>query len=399
MIGGIALDIQTLIEKRAARWQEAKNFLDEHTGADGKISAEDAATYERMESEIADLGKNIERFERQAAMDLKMAAPTSQPVLNNPKASAMKTGRASDEYKQAALTALRTNFRQVTNTLQEGVSADGGYLVPAEWDSQLVKILQEENVMRRLSKVISTSGEHKINIQATRATAYWVAEGAPIPQSNMTFAQKSLDAHKIAVNSAVSNELLFDNAYNLEAEIIEDFGKGLGGAEEDAFLNGDGNGKPTGLLTSALADSDCVTTTAGASISADDIINLVYKLKRPYRAKAAFLMNDSTLAAIRKLKDTTQNFLWQPSLIQGEPERLAGYPVYTSAAFPNAVSGNAAIAFGDFYQAYCIGDRGTRWFKRLDEKFADVFSTGFMMVERVDGLLVTNEAVRVLKIK
>ena len=287
----------------------------------------------------------------------------------------------------------------MTNTLQESVSADGGYLVPAEWDSQLVKILQEENVMRRLSKIITTSGEHKINIQATQATAYWVAEGAPVTQSNMTFAQKSLDAHKIAAHSVVTNELLFDNAYNLESEIIEDFGRSLGRAEEDAFLNGDGSGKPTGLLTTALADSDCVTTTAGASISADDVINLVYKLKRPYRAKAAFLMNDSTLAAIRKLKDATQNFLWQPSLIQGEPERLAGYPVYTSAAFPTAESGKAAIAFGDFYQAYYIGDRGTRWFKRLDEKFADVFSTGFMMVERVDGLLVKNEAVRVLKIK
>lgn len=392
------MDIQTLIEKRANRWQEAKTFLDEHTDKDGKISAEDAATYERMESEIADLSKNIERFERQAAMDLKMAAPTSQPILNNPKTSAMKTGRASDEYRQASVQALRTNFRQISNILQEGVDASGGYLVPTEWDTQLVKILDEENVFRRLARVITTSGEHKINILANRTQAYLVAEGAPITSSDMTFRQKVLDAHKIAVSTVITNELLFDNAYNLEGEIIADFGRALGSLEEDLFLNGDGVNKPTGLLTTAMADSDCVITTAGASISADDVINLVYRLKRPYRARAAFLMNDSTLAAIRKLKDSTQNFLWQPSFQSGEPEKLAGYPVYTSAYFPTVAAGKAAIAFGDF-SGYRIGDRGTRWFMRQQEKHSDTFSTGFVMVERVDGILVEEEKIRVLKIK
>lgn len=398
MIGGIALDIQTLIEKRAARWQEAKNFLDEHTGADGKISAEDAATYERMESEIADLGKNIERFERQAAMDLKMAAPTSQPVLNNPKTSAMKTGRVSDEYRQSALTALRTNFKRVNNILQESVAVDGGYLVPAEWDARLIQKLEEENVMRQLGTVITTSGEHKINIPATQPTAYWVAEGGTITASNITYDQRVLDAHKAAIEVIVTNELLNDTAYDIETQIIDQSTKKLAAVEEDAFINGDGSGKPTGLLTTLTADSTTLVTTAGNIIATDDVIDLVYALKRPYRKNAAFLLNDATLAIIRKLKDANQAYIWQPSYQAGEPDRLLGYPVYTSAYFPTVAAGKPVIAFGDF-SYYNIGDRGTRSFQELRELHAPQWSTGFLMVERVDGVLLLNEAVRVLKIK
>ena len=105
------MDKLTLIDKRASLWQEMKTFLDEHTGADGKISAEDAATYDKMEADILALDRNIKRYSDRETREAEMAAPTSQPILNNPKTSAMKTGRASDEYRQAALTALRTNFR------------------------------------------------------------------------------------------------------------------------------------------------------------------------------------------------------------------------------------------------------------------------------------------------
>ena len=395
------MDIQTLIEKRANRWQEAKTFLDERTDKDGKISAEDAATYERMESEIADLSKNIERFERQAAIDLKLAAPTTQPVLNTPKSNVeIKTGRASDEYRQAALTAIRTNFKQVNNFLQEGTDSLGGYLVPAEWDSRLISALEEENVMRKLGTAIQTSGDHKINITATKPAAAWIDEGQALSFSDTTFAQVTLGAHKLQVGIKVTNELLYDNAFNLENYIVDQFSKALANAEEDAFLNGAASdtGKPTGLFVTAASDTTTVVTTAGASIAADDIINLVYKLKRPYRKNAVFILNDAVLAAVRKLKDSNQAYMWQPSYQAGEPDRLFGYPVYTSTYAPEVAAGKAVIAFGDM-SYYNIGDRGTRSFKDLRELFMANDMTGFVMIERVDGVLVLPEAVRVLKMK
>ena len=390
------MDILAMKEKRGQLWQEAKTFLEEHTDKDGKISAEDAATYDRMEAEIITLGDNIRRFENQAAMELKLSQPTTQPVISP--LSKPKSGRASDEYKEAVFQMLRTNFKQVNNIMQEGTNASGGYLVPTEWDNQLTVALQEENVMRKLGASIPTSGDHKINIPVTQPAAYWVDEGAQISDTGVTFTQRTLGAHKVASNIIVTNELLYDNAFNLENFLLEEMTKSLANAEEDAFINGNTNAKPTGVLTAAMADSDVIITTSGTSITSNEIIDLVYALKRPYRKNAAFITNDSTLAQIRKLKDGSQNYLWQPNYQVGEPDRLLGYPVYTSAYFPAATAGNAAIAFGDF-NYYKIGDRGARWFKELDQRYADIWSTGFMVVERVDGILTLPEAVRVLKMK
>ena len=120
--------ILALREKRANLWNETKAFLDSHRGEDGMISAEDNATYEKMEADVVALGKEIERLERQAAIDRELDQPTASPLVSRPTAPTdRKQGRASDEYKKGMLTALRSNFKQISNVLQEGVDADGGY--------------------------------------------------------------------------------------------------------------------------------------------------------------------------------------------------------------------------------------------------------------------------------
>lgn len=393
------MDIQSLREKRANLWDTAKKFLDDHTDADGKISAEDAAAYDKMEADIDVLGKQIERLQKQAAMDNYLSTPASAPILHQPGAgSDTKTGRASDEYRKAALAAIRSKFTKVSNALQTNPDLSGGYLIPAEWDSRLIQTLDEENVMRNLGTSFPTSGEHKINIAATKPAALWVAEGGAMTFGNGTFAQISLDAHKVHVGILVTEELLNDNAFGLENYILDQFGKAIANAEEDAFINGDGNGKPTGFLTTLANDATTYITTTGANIGADDVINLEYSLKRPYRRNAAWLVNDATLAQIRKFKDSTQNYIWQPSYVAGEPDRLLSYPIYTTPYMPKAESGNFALAFGNF-SYYNIADRGARVFQRLNELYAANGMTGFLLKERVDGILIDNEAIRALKIK
>ena len=192
----------------------------------------------------------------------------------------------------------------------------------------------------------------------------------------------------------MTEELLYDNAFNLESYIIDQFGKAIANAEEDAFLNGDGNNKPTGIFSTAAVG----VTTSTAAVKADEIISLIYLLKRPYRKKAAFIMNDQTIASIRKLKDDNGNYLWQPSYQIGEPDRLLGYPLYTSAYAPTMAAGKPVIAFGDF-SYYNIGDRGTRSLQELKELFAGNGMVGYVMKERVDGKLVLSEAVQTLKMK
>ena len=394
------MELQTMIEKRANLWDEAKKFLDDHTDKDGKISAEDAAAYDKMESDIVDLTKNIERYERMAVRDTAFNQPTSKPILPEV-GTAKKTGRASNEYKQAFITALRTNFRTITNYLQESVDTDGGYLVPEELDNRLIEGLKEENIMRQLGTTITTSGERKMNVAGATPAAAWIDEGEALTFGDAKFSQISIGAHKLHVAIRATNELLNDNAFDLIGYIVDHFTRAISEKEEDAFLNGSATAtdSPKGLFPMAELDTANVVTTAGTSIAADDIINLVYKLKRPYRKNAAFIMNDAVIAAVRKLKDMNQAYMWQPSLSSdGEPDRLFGYPIYTSAFAPTIEAGKSIIAFGDF-KYYTIADRGVRTFRQLNELFAGNDMTGFTMIERVDGMLTLPESVCVLKMK
>lgn len=388
------MTILELREKRNKAWEAAKAFLESHRTEKGTLTAEDDATYTQMEQEINDLGKEIARLERQEALEAELNRPVNQPLTNKPgsgRGEEPKTGRASDEYRKAMLDAFRSNFKRVSNVLQEGVDADGGYLVPEEYDRRLIDTLSEENIMRRLATIITTSGEHKINIAATKPAASWIEEGGALTFGDATFSQILLDAHKLHVAIKVTEELLYDNAFNLEGYILDQFGKALANAEEDAFLNGDGTGKPLGLF--AATGGGTVAGTLTAAIKSDDMMDLVYALKRPYRKTASFIMNDKTLSSLRKLKDNNGAYIWQPSYQAGEPDRVLGYAVHTSAYAPED-----AIAFGD-YKYYNIGDRGTRSFSELRELFAGNGMIGYVAKERVDGKLILPEAVQILKLK
>lgn len=393
------MTIMELREKRNKAWEAAKAFVETKRDKDGLLSAEDAASYAEMEQKIKDYGAEIERMEQMAAMDAQLSKPTSAPLTAKPlNGDKPKSGRASDEYKAAMLNALRTNFRQASDVLSEGVDANGGYLVPEEYDSRLIDTLTEENIMRKLGHTITTSGEHKINIAATKPAAAWIDEGGALSFGDATFAQINLDAHKLHVAVKVTEELLYDNAFGLESYIIEQFGKALSNAEEDAFLNGDGKGKPLGIFAETGGGTVGVTAASATAITADEIINLVYSLKRPYRKNAKFIMNDQTIAALRKLKDNNGAYLWQPSLQAGKVDRLFGYEVYTSPYVPTITAGKPVIAFGDF-SYYNIGDRGTRSFAELKELYAGNGMVGFVAKERVDGKLILPEAVQILKMK
>lgn len=383
--------LQELIEKRAKAWEGAKAFVESKKDKDGLLSNEDVKTYHEMESKIQQFTDEIDRTTRMDAMERELSKPVNTPLTAKPMGDMKESEvKPSSAYKEAMLKALRSNFRQIDNVLQEKVDADGGYLVPEEYDNRLIQTLNGENIMRSLANIITTSGDHKINIAATNPAAAWIEEGGQLTFGEATFKQVLLDAHKLHVAIKVTEELLYDSAFNLEDYILEQFGKALANAEEDAFLNGDGTGKPTGIFHETNGGTHLTEVTAFKS---DDIINLIHALKRPYRKNAAFIMNDKLIATVRKLKDGNGAYMWQPSYQVGEPDTLLGYPVYTSAFAPEG-----KIAFGDF-SYYNIGDRGTRSFKQLTELFAGNGMIGFVAKERVDGKLILPEAVQILPVK
>ena len=398
--------ILELREKRAKAWDAAKQFLDAKRGADGMLSEEDTATYDKMEQDVMNLGKEIERLERQAAIDAELSKATSTPLTGKPgakmgKDETEKTGRASDEYKGSFWNAMRVKapMPSVLNALQEGTDSEGGYLVPDEFERTLVEALEEENVFRTLAHVIRTSsGDRKIPVVASKGSASWVDEEGAYQESDDAFSQVSIGAYKLGTMIKVSEELLADSVFDLEAYISKEFARRIGAREEESFFNGDGKGKPLGILAAAGGAEVGVTAASATAITADEVIDLFYSLKAPYRKNAVWVLNDATVKQIRKLKDSTGQYLWQPSLVAGTPDTILGRPVKTSAFMPTAAAGAKTIAFGDF-KYYWIADRQGRTFKKLSELYAANGQVGFMGTQRVDGKLVLPEAIKVLQMK
>ena len=398
----------TIIElrnKRAKKLAAAKAFLESNRNADGFLSEEDDAVYTGMENDITNLGKEISRMERLETMDAELSRPVNTPITEKPAATKpmdTKTGRASDAYKKAFWNATRhkdSMTPEMKNALQEGVDSEGGYLVPDEFERTLMQGLNAATVIRANAHVITTSsGLHKIPVVASHGSAAWIDEEGAYTESDDVFGQVQLDAHKVGTIIKVSEELLNDAAFDLEGYISSEFARRIGDKEEEAFLNGNGSSKPTGILNATGGGEVGVTAASATAITADELIDLYFSLKAPYRKNAIWILNDTTIRLIRKLKSVEGQYLWQPGLKDGEVNTILGRPYFTSPFMPTAEAGAKAILFGDL-SYYWIGDRQGIAFRRLNELYAGKGQVGFMASKRLDGRTVLPEAIQLLQMK
>ena len=395
--------ILELRSKRNTLWEQTKAFLEEHRGENGLVASDAVEQYNRMAQEVKDLGAEIERLEQQAQVDAQLAAPTSRPVSGKPmivteERAATKTG--TKEYTEAFWNMIRNrgNYGEVHNALSVGEDSEGGFTVPDEFERKLVEALEGNNIFRGMATVIRTSsGTRKIPIAEDTGEASWIDEGEEIPESDTTFGQTMLSAYKLGTMIKISNELLNDSAFDLASYIARRFGVRMGNAEERAFITGDGVGKPLGLLDDAGAKVG-VTAAKTTAISFDEVFQLYYALKAPYRKKAEFLCNEALVLQLMTIKDNNGNYIWKPGLDIGKPDTLLNRPLKTSAFMPEVAAGNKVMAFGD-YSYYWIADRQNRTFRRLNELYARTDQVGFLTTQRVDGKLILPEAVQVLQMK
>lgn len=392
------MNIVEMREKRTKLWATMEGFLDTHRNDMGVLSPEDDAVYANMEKEFEALSNEIRRQERRDAHEAELSKPVNKPITEKP-ANAPKAdgvGRASNAYKEDFGLHLRGKTL-VHNVLSTTPDEDGGFLVPLEFEREIVRALDEENVIRRLAKVITTHHERKIPVALGHSVAQWTTENSAYTESNPTFGQKQIDAYKLTDLCRVSVELLKDSTFDIEAYLRQEFARAFGIAEEEAFCVGNGTTQPTGIFT-ANGGTVGVTAASATAITVDEIISLVHALKAPYRKNAKFLMNDATVALLRKLKDQNGQYLWQPSVQAGTPDRLLGYEIYTSPYVPVAQAGALTIAFGDF-KNYWIGDRAGRTVQRLNELYATNGQIGYVATERVDGKVILPEAIQLLQMK
>jgi HK97 family phage major capsid protein len=297
----------------------------------------------------------------------------------------------------------------VKAALQSQTDADGGYVVPVTMESTIDRVLARYSAVRSLARVIglSTATYEKL-VNLGGATAGWVTEQATRPQTNTPQLSKlEFAAMEEYANPAATQTLLDDASINIEGWLADEVGIKFAEQEGAAFVTGDGAGKPRGFLAySIVANSSYawggigyIKTGAAANFAStapnDAILDLIYALKRGYRANAQFLCNDLTLAAIRKFKDTTGQYLWQPSIQIGQPGTLNGYPIESDDNMPDLGANAFPLAFADWSQAYVIFDRvGIRV---LRDPFTAKPYVLFYTTKRVGGGIQNFEAIKLLK--
>jgi len=343
--------IMELRSKRNTLWEQTKAFLEKHRGENGLVEASAVEQYNKMASEVQALGAEIERLEQQAALDAALSAPTSKPVTNAPgtKNTPPTNPTATDEYKSAFWDMIRNKGDQlaVRNALSVGEDTEGGYTVPDEFERRLIQALEENNIFRQMATVIKTnSGTRKIPIANDTMEAQWIDEGEEIPETDTRFGQTTLSAYKLGTMIKISNELLHDASQT--------------------------------------------------AITFDEVFDLYYSLKSPYRRNAQFVCNETILLQLMKLKDKNDNYLWKPSLDIAKPDTLLGRPIRTSSFMPGIAKGERVLLFGDM-KNYWVADRQNRTFRRLNELYARTDQVGFLTTQRVDGRLILPESVKVLK--
>ena len=301
--------------------------------------------------------------------------------------------RKAENYRRAFWEHMHTGLPE--NDLKEGSDGSGGYLVPDEYETKLVQALEEQNILRKLGHVFPTTRKIKIPIVLGEGNATWMPENAPYRVSDIDFGQVEISAYKLAARLLVSDELLEDSAVDLESLITELFKAEMNDAEETAFFTGDGNGKPLGLVYQTPVGTE---TEEAGKISMDDILDLIYSVTKPFRAKSVLVMSERTYWDLRKIRVHNGRYVWNPDLQKDGYDTLFGYRVYTTKNLPDPESGARPVLFGDV-DYYWIGDRGKRVIKRLVERYADHGQVGYLVSQRVDAKLVFPEAIKALEVR
>ena len=310
---------------------------------------------------------------------------------------------ASDEYRKAFWNVMKSdrnmphnqedvNYVQSPEARSMAIATNqgGGVLVPLHVEKDLVRKLTEANVMRQISQVLALEpGDRRIPIVADDGEAAWLGEGVEYPSSGVKMDQILLGGYKMGRIAQVSEELLHDSVVSIEDMVTDSFVKSFAELEEEAFINGNGTTEPTGVLDRAELG---FTGSSETEITADELYEIFYSLKRPYRQRAVWLLNDHTIKIIRQLKTADGQYIWQPGF-GDEPDKLLGRPVFTSPSMPLMASGSRSILFGDFTY-YKIADRQGWAMQRLDEMYATYGRIGLRAFQRVDGNLAIPEAIK-----
>lgn len=400
--------IKALREQRAQIVADARKVIETAEAEKRELTAEELAKHEELFGKADNLRKQVETLERQRDLE---AAETEkrdaakrgeQRDLPGERESAKPT--ASDEYRHAFGKWLRGGRNDMTSdelrALSLGIGSAGGFTVaPEQMTAGLIKFLDDNVAIRGLATVLNVGQATRLgamSLEADPSDADWTSEIATgAEDSSMAFGKRQMAPNPLAKRIKISNELLRLNT-GLETFVRDRLGYKFAITEERAFLLGNGANQPLGLF---VASADGVPTgrdiSAGntsTSIGFDGLINAKYALKGAYRSRARWMFHRDAISQIAKLKDTTNQYLWQPSVQAGEPDRILGIPVITSEYVPNTFTTGLYVGMLADFSFYWIVDSFDLQIQRLVELYAETNQTGLIGRKQLDAQPVLAEA-------
>jgi HK97 family phage major capsid protein len=396
--------IEELRRKRAGLVEQMRGVLEVAENEDRELTGEER--YQRLERSWADeLGETRERAA--APPGLEVPAEQLPDGVRGVAAGLQEWRKANLErlpqddpeyrdafYKMLSVRSLSVLEQAELRVLSKATAAAGANLVPQEFERQLIDSLRWLGSLRSLATVITTSDGSEILVPTvtSHGTAAWIGENASYTESDEAFGNVSLKAYKAGTMIRVSEELLADSAFDLDAYMRREFGTRIGILEETAYVVGDGTGKPTGIVGQATAGVTAASTTA---LTYDELVDLMFSVPVQYRGRASFLVSDTFVRTILKLKDNDGRPLWGPGLNAGQPDTIMGRPVYPHPDMAAPAAAAVPALFGDF-SYYWIRDVNGVAFQRLNELYAANGQVGFRAYHRTDGKLTNTAAVKKL---
>ena len=360
------------------------------------------ARQDRTEADVAALRSDVD--EVKARVD-KIGRVAARPAIGT-------TEEAAPEVKGFVDSYLRRGATSEYKSISGAVPSDGGYAVPRQIDAMIARTLTGISPIRAIAQVVQTGSAGYRKLVTTGGTASgWVSETAARPETDTpNFAEIAPPTGELYANPAASQAMLDDTGFDLENWLASEIAMEFARAEGTAFVSGSGVDQPLGFLSSPVSTSDDGSRSFGTLqyIGSGDsdgfdanpdarLIDLVHTMKAGHRQGASFVMNSATLAEVRKLKTADGAFLWQPGLVEGQPDRLLGYPVVEAEDMPDIAAGTFPIAFGNFRHGYLIAERSAT--QVLRDPFTNKPFVHFYATKRVGGQVLDSNAIKLLRIE
>jgi HK97 family phage major capsid protein len=396
-------DTKALFEQLQATTTELRSYVDRKVDEVSKSGAPAADTLTAIEKINTDLTELRGKYE-----DAVKAA--QRPKLDphgkelDPQAELRKAAFTKFLRYGAGETGRAIMSADEVRALSNASDADGGFLVPPAWESEVLMNAYNEAEIRPTANVASTGRDQVFMPVLSKPSVAWGVQNVAIDPQDLNAGGERIQIFDLKALTLIHNNTLDDSDADVWGELQTAFAAAIAEAEDVAFATGGGAVDPQGILTHAGVLARYKLTGVASAIfdsthnGVDALISMLYNLKKTYRRNATWAMNSTTEGAVRQLKDEQGQYLWQPPVQAGAPATLLGRPIINPEAMPDIGANTYPIALGDFRAGYRIRDRAGIVVQRLVERYAEYDQTGFLIKRRTGGKVVKAEAFTVLKV-